>query len=55
MRIQVRHKEGWVALETWSIESAEEWISNFNANIYTDKNLKKEDFEIIEPKKVEVN
>lgn len=47
-RYVVKHKTGWIACATWSLERAREWIANFDPSYYTDKTLRADDFVIID-------
>lgn len=54
-RYAIKHRSGWLACTTWSVERAQSWLARFNPQHYTDKTLRVEDFYIFDTQaKVEV-
>lgn len=47
-RYAIKHRAGWLACETWSIPRAKAWIEAFDAKMYVDKTLRREDFYIVD-------
>jgi len=48
---KIVHITGWLAAcGFYGIERAQKWLNNFDARMYTDKTLRKEDFRIVEEK-----
>lgn len=51
MNYNIYHKTGWLAAITYSQERAEKWINAFDARLYDDKELLKQDFIIKQEQK----
>ena len=48
-RFRIEHKtQGWTACLTWSTERARKWLDAFDARLYVDKALRREDFQVVD-------
>lgn len=47
-RYHVKHRRGWLAFTTWDVERARSWIARFDARMYDDKTLQRDDLYIFD-------